>query len=210
MIRKLLLAAGIISSLLYVAMNLFIPRQYPGYSAVTYTVSELSAIGAPTRPLWTAWALVYTIFVTAFGWGIVKSAGTNRAIKVMGVLILIYGALGVGWHFAPMHQREALAAGGGNLSDTIHIAITFVTVSLMVAAMSFGAASFGKTFRYYSIISLVMLMIFGILTALEAPGIDSNKATPLIGVWERLNIGIFLLWVVAVTVVLLRRLPAKT
>ena len=49
MTRKLLLTCGIASSLLYVAMMVFIPMQWDAYSSGSQTISELSAIGAPTR-----------------------------------------------------------------------------------------------------------------------------------------------------------------
>jgi Protein of unknown function (DUF998) len=209
-LKKIFLAGGIVSSLLYVAMNIFIAMQYPGYNSATYTVSELSAVGAPTRSLWTGWAFAYTFLVTAFGWAILKSAGQNRAVRIMGVLILIYGALGIGWHFAPMHQREVLAAGGGTLSDTMHLVLSFASVLLMLMAIGLGAAAFDETFRFYSIISLVILLVFGTLTGLEAPKVESNQPTPLIGVWERINIGIFLLWVVVLAILLLRRKEIDT
>lgn len=204
-LNAFLLLCGIIASLLYVAMNIFVAMSYPGYSSVTYTVSELSAIGAPTRPLWTSWAFVYTFLMIAFGWGVVRASNTQRVVKLLGWSILIYGALGIGWHFAPMHQREVLSAGGGTLSDTMHIVFSFVTVLLMLLAMGFGAAAFGRTFRWYTIASVIVLMTFGMLTAREAPGIDSNQPTPMIGVWERINIGVFLIWVIILSIVLMKR-----
>ena len=51
-VPRLLLTCGILSSLLYVAMNVYFPMQWDGYSSASQTVSELSAVGAPTRPLW--------------------------------------------------------------------------------------------------------------------------------------------------------------
>ena len=54
MTRPILLVCGILSSLLYIAMNVFVPMQWDGYSSASQTVSELSAIGAPTRSLWAA------------------------------------------------------------------------------------------------------------------------------------------------------------
>ena len=99
---------------------------------------------------------------------------------------------------------EALAAGEGTLSDTLHIVLASVTVMLMLLAMAFGAAAFGSRFRFYSIASLVILMVFGALTFLDAPGIAANLPTPWIGVWERINVGVFLLWVVVLATALLR------
>ena len=164
--------------------DIFVAMQDPGYSSASQTVSELSAIGAPTRQLWVFWSFVYTLFVAAFGWGIWISGGRNRIIKVLGALIFIYGALGLGWPFAPMHTREVLAAGGGTLSDTKHIVFSVVTVIPMVLAIGFGAATFGNAFRRYSILTIIILVAFGILTGLDAPNISLNLPTPLIGIWE--------------------------
>jgi pimeloyl-ACP methyl ester carboxylesterase len=202
MFRKTLLICGIASSLLYVAMNVFVAMQWDGYSSASQTVSELSAIGAPTRSLWATPGAFYTVLVTAFGWGVWKSAGENRALRNVGRLIVGYGALGLLWPLAPMHLREALAAGGGTFSDTLHIALGAITVLLMLAAMVVGAAAFGKRFRLYSAGSLAVLMVFAALTFMDAPGISQNQPTPWIGVWERINIGVFLLWVVVLAIAL--------
>src|SRR4029079_7709445 len=125
--RTVWLACGIASSLLYVAMNLIVPLGWPGYRSASRTVSELSAIGAPTRPLWVVMALLYTLLVTAFGWGVKMAASGNRRLRIAGILIVVYGALGVVWPFAPMHLRPVLAAGGGTISDTLHIALGVAT-----------------------------------------------------------------------------------
>ncbi len=202
--RKLLLLCGIVSSLLYVAMNVFVAMQWESYSSASQTVSELSATGAPTRSLWVLLASFYTAFVMAFGWGVRTSGGRSRALRTVGGLILAYGALGLLWPFVPMHLREVLAAGGGTLSDTLHIVLGAVTVVLMLLAIGFGAVALGKRFRLYSLASLVLLIFFGVLTFLDAPGLSANLPTPWIGVWERINIGVFLLWVVVLAICLLR------
>ena len=197
----LLLLCGILSSLLYVAMNIVGAVRYEGYSSVSQTVSELSAIGAPTRLLWVLLGIPYTLLVTAFGWGVWKSAGRNRSLRVVGVLLVSYGALGVLWVFAPMHLRGAEFT----LTDSMHIVLGAVTVLLMLLAIGFGAAALGKSFRLYSITSLAILVGFGALTGVAAPRIAANLPTPWIGVWERINIGAFLIWVVVLAITLLRR-----
>ena len=101
-----------------------------------------------------------------------------------------------------MHQREVLAAGGGTLSDTLHVALGAVTVFLMFLAIGFGATAFGKRFRRYSMATIVVLLAFGGLTFLEAPRLQLNLPTPWIGLWERINISVFLLWIVMLAAVL--------
>ncbi len=70
MTRTLSLVGGIVSSVLYVAMTAGIALQWKDYSSASQTISELSAIGAPTRSVWVAFGALYTLLVTGFGWGV--------------------------------------------------------------------------------------------------------------------------------------------
>jgi hypothetical protein len=203
---KLLLICGILSSLLYVGMNIFVPMQYKGYNSFTQTISELSAIGAPTRPLWVPLGIVYSLLITFFGWGIRQSATKNLKLRIAGNLLFAYGIIGQGWTFAPMHQREVLAAGGATLSDTMHILVMSpVSALFMMVSMGFAAAAFGKGFRFYSIATILLLLVFGALTGMDSPNVQANLPTPWLGVWERIMLGVFLLWAVVLAIILLRR-----
>ena len=205
--RKALLVCGIASSLLYAVMIWAI--RYEGYDPISQVPSELTAIGAPTQRLWALLGPMYTLLVAAFGWGIWRSAGRHREVRLVAGLILTYASLGFLWPFAAMHQREVLAAGGATLSDTMHVVLGGITVILMFLAIGFGATAFGKRFRLYSIASIVVLLAFGALTFIEAPRLQANLPTPWIGLWERINISVFLLWVVALAAVLLRAGTAR-
>ena len=200
--RMILLVCGILSSLLYVTINIIVPVQWKSYNWVSQTVSELSAINAPTRPLWVLLCIPYTVLVIAFGWGVWISARKNRILRVVGGLMLAYGILGIAWPFTPMHLRGTVA--GMPLTDIMHIVLGGVTVLLFLLAIGFGAAAFGKRFRIYSIATMLIVIASGILTGMESPGIAANLPTPMIGVWERISIGVFLLWVVVLAIVLLR------
>ncbi len=202
MLRKILLVCGIASSLLYAAMTIWIAALWDGYSSASRVISELSAIDAPTRSVWMVPGAMYTLLIVAFGWGVWRCGVSNRRLRTVGALILSYGALGLLWPFAPMHMRETLAAGGGTFSDTLHLILSAVTVALMLAAMSVGALAFGRGFRVYSFVSLAVLGVFGVLTFVEAPGVGANLPTPWIGVWERINLGTFLLWIIVLALAL--------
>jgi len=200
--RRAWLTCGILAAALYVAMTLAVGLLWNGYRVADQTISELSAVGAPTRPLWMVLGAIYAALMIAFGWGVVKSAGRNRALRVVGALLLTQAVFGMFW--PPMHQRAVLAAGGGTLTDTLHIVWTIVTSVFFMVALGFGAAAFGKRFRLYSIATMVIVLACGAWTATYAPGIQANLPTPWAGVWERINTNAFMVWIAVLATALLR------
>jgi hypothetical protein len=104
-----------------------------------------------------------------------------------------------------MHLREVLRAGGGDVRDQLHIALGAVTQVLYLLALGFAAAALGRAFRVYSIATVVVLFAFGALTFRDAPAVGTHRPTPLIGVWERIDIGVFLAWAIVLALGLLKR-----
>ena len=202
--RKTLLLCGLASSVLYIAANIFVPTQFEGYDWISQTVSELSAIGAPTRPLWIALMIPYGLLLIAFGWGVLLSAEGRRSLKIAGWLMIAHGVIGFFW--PPMHLRGAERS----LTDTLHIVFTAVTVPLMILQIVFGAAAFGKNFRIYSGVTLAILIAFGAVTGWQAPNIATDLPTPMIGVWERINIAAYMIWIAAFSVVLWKEAGAAS
>jgi uncharacterized protein DUF998 len=198
-LRKSLLICGVLSSLLYLLMNIIVPLEWPAYSSASQTISELSAVGAPTRPLWVLLGFAYTLLVIAFGCGVWTAAPRNRSLRIVGALMIVYGLTGLIWPFAPMHLRGAEFTP----SDAMHIVLGGVTVLLMLLATGFGAAAFGKRFCIYSVATLVTVVVFGVWTGLDAPRIAANLPTPWIGISERISLGVYLLWIVVLATVLL-------
>jgi hypothetical protein len=198
----LLLSCGVLSALWYVAMLVVVPMHWDGYSSASQTVSELSAIDAPTRSLWVTLGVVWTLLYAAFGLGVWISAGASRVLRVVGGLIIAAALIGLLW--PPMHQREVLAAGGGTLTDTLHLAWTMVNGVLTLLAMAFAAVPFARGLRLYSVATIVVVVAAGMLTSVDAPRIEADLPTPWVGVWERISIGAWLLWVVVLAVTLLR------
>ena len=107
-VRKPLLVCGIAASLLYGAMIWVI--KYEGYSPISQTVSELSAWGVSTRPLWMVLGSLYDALMIAFALGVWASAGGKRWLRIAGGLLFVYGLLGLAWPFAAMHQRQVLVS----------------------------------------------------------------------------------------------------
>jgi hypothetical protein len=206
MVRKILLGCGIVSSVLYVVTDVLGTLRYPGYSYADQWFSELTAQGAPTRPLMIALnGIPYSMLVAAFAVGVWTSAAPKRAARITGAMLLGYAAFGfAGGVLFPMRPREALAAGEETLRNVMHIPATAVMSLFIVLAMGFGATLLGKRFRYYSYGTIVTVLVFGALTSLQAGQIATNEPTPWTGIEERTNIYATMLWVAVLAIGLLR------
>jgi hypothetical protein len=204
-VGKALLACGAASTLFYFGMDVAAALLYDGYSYTDQTISELSAISAPTRSLWVPLGFVYGVLVIAFGYGIWVSAGHKRALSVVAGLVLAMGLVSlVAWPLAPMHQRDVLAGGGATFSDTLHLILAGVNSLLFILMIAVGATGLGKHFRLYSIVTIVAVLIFGALTFLAASGVEANEPTPWLGVKERIAVFASMLWMAVLATLLWR------
>ncbi len=200
MVRKGLLVCGILASLLYVASDILAAISWEGYSYIDQSVSELRAIGAPTRPFLVPVLLIYALLELAFGWGVQGTAGQKRPLRIAGALLIGLGVLDLVAIFSPMHLRGTEST----LTDTMHIILTVVTVLLILLIVGFGAVADGKRFRLYSIATILILFVCGAWAFLDAPRIAANLPTPWVGVRERINIYGYMLWMLVLAIVLLR------
>ena len=204
MARKVLLGCGILSSLLYVAANIVGARRWRDYSLASQTVSELSAIGAPSRPSVIPLLTAHGGLVVPFGVGVWESAGRRHGLRVTGVLLVGLGASDLPAPLFPMHRREALARGEGSHTDTMHIVVTSMNSLFILLAIGSGSTAFGRRFRRYSIGTIVVLVVTGGLTATQAARLEADMPTPWAGITERISIGGYLLWQAVLAISLMR------
>jgi Protein of unknown function (DUF998) len=199
----LLPLCGIAASLLYGVMIWLI--RYAGYDPMSQTVSELSAWDVSTRTLWVWLGLLWSALMAAFAAGVWRAGSRRRSLRVTGILLGAYVLAGLAYPFASMHTREVLAAGGATAADTAHLIIVSLTSALILAAMVSAAVAFNLWFRLYTTATILLLIVFGLLTAGDASAIQTNLPTPWAGLWERVNIMVTLAWVVVLALLLIRR-----
>jgi hypothetical protein len=202
-LKKILLICGILASLLYITATILGAMRWDGYSSTYQTVSELIAINAPSAPLVVPLFLVYSILMFAFGLGVWRSSDHKRVLRIGACFIVAKEVLGLAATlFTPMHMRGQETT----LTDTMHALLTGVGVFLcMFPAIGLAATAFGKQFRLYSIGTMLIFIVFGIVSFLAAPQLAANQPTPLLGVWERVNIFGYLLWIVVLAITLLKK-----
>jgi hypothetical protein len=208
-LRKVLLLSGIGSSVLYVVTDVVASLRYSGYSYADQMISELMAVEAPTRQFMIAMFVPYNLLVLAFAAGVWASADQNRALRVTAGLLAAFGVVGfVGLFLAPMHARGVETSMTG--TDMAHIATTAIIVLLTLLYVGFGAAARGKQFRVYSIVTILLMVVFGTLTGLSGSQIAANEPTPWMGLMERVSIYAQMLWIAVLAIALLRANASKT
>ena len=201
MTRRLLLLCGILSPLLYAIADGSAGMYWDDYSFRDQTISELGAIGAPTRSFFSLQLVVVYLLLAAFGVGVWRSAAGQRAVRITGALIFALGvmALTVGM-FVPMQLRGPEQG----LTGALHLIEGGLAVVMIVVAIGFASGAFGKPFRIYSLVTVVVMLAFGAWSGSYAPHVEQGLPTPWLGVIERIFWYAYQLWFAVLALMLLR------
>jgi hypothetical protein len=191
-LNVVLLSCGIAAPLMYVATDVLLALRWEGYSYRDQTISELNAIGAPTRTLSIVLGIAGYTFLVAFGVGVWRSAAADRRLRVAAGGLIALGALA--WFGVPlfaMHVREAEET----LTDTLHVAQLGVAGPLLLVIIGFGAAALGWRFRLYSAATVLLMLAFGAWSGTYGADVADNLETPWVGVIERISVFSYQLWI---------------
>jgi hypothetical protein len=82
--------------------------------------------------------------------------------------------------------------------------VTLVSILFLLLTVGFGATLLGKRFRYYSYGTIVLLVVFGVLSGQQGGRVEANLPTPWLGLEQRINAYAFMLWVAVLAIGLLR------
>ena len=210
-VAKVLVSCGALYAASYVIANdIIAASQFRGYNRIDQAVSELSAKGAASRPFLVAMLPVWTLLMVAFGIGVAMSANGKRALRVTGGVLIAHGVVAITWLWFPMTSRQDMIRAGTGGNDAGHLVLTTLTVVFIVAELGFAAVAFGRWFRVYSIATAATVLVFGALVGPLAARIPDGRSTPWMGLYERVSIGGWLLWMAITTVMLLREGAAAT
>ena len=199
-----LLVCGTLAAFVYLLTDVLGSLRYPGYDFTSQGISELMAVGAPTKLLVDSIFFVYGLLAIGFAIGVIRETSrAERALRTTGVLLLAYAVIpmALAGRFAA-HQRGGAAA----FSESVpHIIVTAVLVVLMLAAIAFGAFALGHRFRIYSFATLAVLVALGAVSGYYGARLAAGHSTPGFGIVERVLIYAFLAWAATLGIALLRK-----
>ena len=199
---RFLLICGILAAPIFILTDIIAATLiYPGYDYSAQQVSELSAIGAPSRDFWMIMGYPYNLLTLAFAGGIWLAAGRRTGLKVTAALIVLFAANSFLWGWiAPMHMRGTRFTE----TDTRHIAFAVSAVVLMVGFITAGALALGRKFRIYSGITVAGMLTAGGIVSTQIAAIAANQPTPWMGLVERVSVYSPMIWMLVLAIVLLR------
>jgi Protein of unknown function (DUF998) len=199
-LQKILLICGIIASLLYGAIDIFGGIVWHGYSFVSQTISELTAIGALTRQLLAPLYPIYSLLMIAFRLGVLILAGQKRTLRFIGVLQVIIGFVGLARMSFPIHMRGVELT----FTDVMHNSFAGVQTLFILSSIGLGTIAYGKRLGYYSIGTLVTLIACGTLTFAIAGQLVPQQLGNWFGLLKRITVYGYMAWVIVLAIVLVR------
>jgi membrane protease YdiL (CAAX protease family) len=198
--RRGMLLCGVISTPLYIASIVLSAARWKGYDSTSQTISELIALDAPTRALMGPLFVVYSLLIIGFGVGMRITAGENLALRLVAIGLVgkeVFGA--VVTLFFPIHVRGIERT----YIDTLHGVLTLSGVLFILLALGAGSTIFGAKFRSYTWMTIALVIVGGCLAGADGPKLEADLPTAWMGVWERVSVLAYLLWVAVLSLLLL-------
>ena len=202
LVIKILLASGIISALLTIFSDVVGGLVTPGYRLASQSASELSAVGASTRPLMVTLNLIAGVLLAAFSIGLWQSAGENWFLRVIAVLLAINATCSsIALLSFPLHLDEMMTSA----ANKANVVIMFIGVFAFFLSIIFGIFANTGWFRYVSLAIISLFIVFTIMglliskTGFEIFG--EHGATT--GIQERTMIYSWNVWLILQVIVVL-------
>jgi hypothetical protein len=191
-VQQALLYCGVFAPLLYVGVDRLAGHLARGYDFVSRSMSDLSAVDAPTRLLVVSVNVLSVALMIAFGIGVWRMAGHSALPRITASLVMGQALLGL-----VMVLFFATRAGERPAASSAGVIVGAVAIVMLVLAIGFGAAAFSGWFRF---LSIGILAAYVILAAVRFAFPPADATVSLVGVQERTMLYAFLGWVLALAV----------
>jgi hypothetical protein len=196
-IKSAMIFCGIAYPIIYILSDILASISWVGYSFISQSVSELRAINAPTRPFLVPVLFIATITLVLYAAGILSIGAKKKTITAIGIALLVLGLMDL--FIAPFFPMN-LRGTEFTFTDAMHIVLTVATVLSIFTVVTLECFTGPKWFRIYSLITLLMLVVFAVWSFMDAPKIAQNLPTPWVGLRERANIYGYMIWLAVATI----------
>lgn len=180
--------SGIGAPIIFTMMAILLSLVRPGFDQISQPLSELGRVGTPYAVVWDATFMVTGVLTVAFAYGLHKGIANGKGSKIGPILVGYFGAFGTasGGVFplpSPVHDPSGL------------VGFLVMMVGLFVISRSLGKDPAWQGYRVYSIATGLIAVTF-LACAFVVPS--------WFGGWERLFVGSFYLWILVMSIHMLR------
>lgn len=201
MLRKTLLYCGIAAPVLYVITAIVGAALRNDYSHIVNAISELLSNGAPNKAALDIIFNIYNALLLAFAIGayaVLKKA--PRLCRVAMRILIGIQLLSFSWGFFPMDPLGAQATFAGTMHNVLGGVVALATI-IMPLLMGLGLRRVDDFQRYatYSFITSAIIFVSGLTGVILA-----GQGILLFGLFERITIGSYELWIFVTALKLLQ------
>ncbi len=200
--KNILLFSGALAVIIYVLHVVIGGILWQGYSHLQQPISDLTATGAPDKILMMIFTTIYSILaiIFALSFTFFERREHHRFVFWGGISFIFLHIISVSYGFFP----QDLPGVSPTFPGIMHIVITalivpFTILTPLLVGLGFIKKPFWKSFGRYSVITGIMIVIFG-----GASGLFYAEKLPYFGLVERLNIGTLQLWTLLLSLKLAR------
>lgn len=198
MTKHLFWFSGITGVIVYFFATIYGGVLFTNYSHLTQHISELLGSHATTRTLLNPLYLLYNLLLITFAFGVYKQ-WDNRKTKLGAVSLVITGLASILMWWFPVDTRGYPLTRQGE----IHIILAALeSFSTLIATFFIG---FGLRKNEYLLSKISFITGFLILITGPLAGITTVMNSPFLGLFERITIGIFHLWILIFSISMARK-----
>jgi hypothetical protein len=195
--KKLLFFGGIFGPIVFLLNDIIGSIITQGYSPIINAVSELTQAGSMNIYLLSSLFVISATMLVVFGTGIIShyKFGQSKLLFLGGIFIIILGIFSaLSGSIFPMDPFTAIPMSG-TFAGTMHIILTGLNIVLIVLAIpmigiGLYREKLWKSFRLYSIITVLIMISFGGLTS-----VLMMNNIELLGLFERITIYAYQSWI---------------
>lgn len=193
--------SGLAAPIVYAATVVAFGSLAPDYDAFAEPVSRLTAPGAPHREWVNAGFIAYNILLIFFALSF-RAEYRRHGVRVprrIGLVLFFLGLAGIAMVLLfPIDRANAVPTFGGQMHLILAGASSLAT---MLAVLLFGRAMRRQEHRLqasYAFLTLALIIVSGAFAA-----IAFWRGSAVAGLWERLTVFAFMVWVFVQALILL-------
>lgn len=186
---------GLIAPIYYFGLMETLGRMWPGYNSVVHHMSELGGVESPFKNVMNIFGFMGVgLMIIVFGLGFYQRFKHNLFLKIASICMLLAGLfmIIVGFFPCDAHCIDVTLIGRLHTITSIPQSI-FLPLGVIIAGFGFNSEKqWGEKWKIVS-------MILGWGSMAVGPLMSVPKLYPMIGLVQRIGIGLSLLWMMLVS-----------